>query len=103
MRPCPSVDPRLQCFAAHTVVTGIGIFGLAKIMPTSFLPEEDQRAFLIVVQSPDGASLQRTSDAVKEVERLVGAMPQVKDVFAILGYSLLDSAPSPMLPSWLSN
>ena len=74
------------------VVTGIGIFGLAKITPTSFLPEEDQGAFFIAVQLPDGASLQRTSDAVREVEKLVGAMPQVKDVFAILGYSLLDSA-----------
>ncbi|MFK0166915.1 efflux RND transporter permease subunit [Rhizobium sp. NPDC090279] len=71
---------------------GIGIFGLAKITPTSFLPEEDQGAFFISVQLPDGASLQRTSEAVREVEKLVGGMPQVKDVFTVLGYSLLDSA-----------
>mgnify|MGYP005812612835 CR=1 FL=1 len=72
--------------------SGVGIFGLAKITPTSFLPEEDQGAFFIAVQLPDGASLQRTSEAVKSVEKLVGDMPQVKDVFTILGYSLLDSA-----------
>lgn len=71
---------------------GVGIFGLSKLTPTSFLPEEDQGAFFISVQLPDGASLQRTSEAVKDVEKLVGAMPQVKDVFTVLGYSLLDSA-----------
>jgi hydrophobe/amphiphile efflux-1 (HAE1) family protein len=71
---------------------GVGIFALSKLTPTSFLPEEDQGAFFISVQLPDGASLQRTSEAVKNVEKLVGAMPQVKDVFTVLGYSLLDSA-----------
>ena len=71
---------------------GVGIFALARITPTSFLPEEDQGAFFISIQLPDGASLQRTSEAVKSVEKLVGDMPAVKDVFTILGYSLLDSA-----------
>jgi hydrophobe/amphiphile efflux-1 (HAE1) family protein len=72
--------------------SGVGIYALAKITPTSFLPEEDQGAFFIAVQLPDGASLQRTSNAVRSVEKLLGDMPQVQDVFTILGYSLLDSA-----------
>ncbi|WP_440640882.1 efflux RND transporter permease subunit [Bradyrhizobium sp. PUT101] len=91
-----SVVKRLVRVAALSLVavalSGVGIFGLAKITPTSFLPEEDQGAFFIAVQLPDGASLARTSDAVRTVERLVSSMPQVKDTFSILGYSLLDSA-----------
>lgn len=71
---------------------GVGIFGLSRITPTSFLPEEDQGAFFVSVQLPDGASLSRTSEAVKSVEKIVSAMPQVQDVFTVLGYSLLDSA-----------
>jgi hydrophobe/amphiphile efflux-1 (HAE1) family protein len=71
---------------------GVGIFSLSRITPTSFLPEEDQGAFFVAVQLPDGASANRTSEAVRDVEKLIGAMPQVKDVFSILGYSLLDSA-----------
>jgi hydrophobe/amphiphile efflux-1 (HAE1) family protein len=71
---------------------GVGIFGLSKVTPSSFLPEEDQGAFFIAVQLPDGASLNRTSETVKEVEKLVSAMPQMQDVFSVLGYSLLDSA-----------
>ena len=47
---------------------GLGIFGLMRITPTGFLPEEDQGAFFINVQLPDGASVNRTSEAVKQVE-----------------------------------
>ena len=68
-----------------------GIFGLSLITPTSFLPEEDQGAFFINVQLPDGASVARTSAATAEVERLLKSLPQVQDVFSVIGFSLLDS------------
>jgi len=70
---------------------GLGIFGLMKITPTGFLPEEDQGAFFVNVQLPDGASVNRTSETVKQVEDILKSMPQVKDTTAIVGYSLLDS------------
>jgi len=70
---------------------GLGIFGLMKITPTGFLPEEDQGAFFINVQLPDGASVNRTSEAVKKVEDVLKTMPQVQDTMAIIGFSLLDS------------
>ncbi|MGC2810188.1 MAG: multidrug efflux RND transporter permease subunit [Bradyrhizobium sp.] len=69
-----------------------GIFGIAKFTPTSFLPEEDQGAFFLNVQLPDGASVARTSEAVRKVEQLLKSMPQVQDVFAVIGFSLLDTA-----------
>jgi hydrophobe/amphiphile efflux-1 (HAE1) family protein len=67
-----------------------GIFGLARFTPTSFLPEEDQGAFFVAVQLPDGASLARTREAAKTVENLLLKMPQMQDAFSILGFSLLD-------------
>src|SRR5262249_52568350 len=48
------------------VVCGAGIFELSKITPTSFLPEEDQGAFFLNVQLPDGASVARTSETVRQ-------------------------------------
>lgn len=76
---------------ALVALFAFGIFGLARVTPTSFLPEEDQGAFFVAVQLPDGASLARTTEAVKSAEQLLQKMPQVQDVFSILGYSLLDS------------
>jgi HAE1 family hydrophobic/amphiphilic exporter-1 len=45
---------------------------------TGFLPEEDQGGFFINVQLPDGASLNRTSDAVRQLEGFLKSMPQVR-------------------------
>jgi multidrug efflux pump subunit AcrB len=72
-----------------------GIFGLSKLTPTSFLPEEDQGAFFLNVQLPEGASVARTSEAVRRVEAMLNAMPQVQDVFAVVGFSLVDGANEP--------
>ena len=49
-----------------------GVFGLSLRTPTGFLPEEDQGAFFIAVQLPDGASVSRTSTTVRQVEQLIG-------------------------------
>ncbi len=66
------------------------VWSLESRTPTGFLPEEDQGAFFIAIQLPDGASLSRTREVVKRVEDLVGPMPQVQGVLAIVGFSLLD-------------
>lgn len=68
-----------------------GIFGLSKVTPSGFLPEEDQGAFFVNVQLPDGASVARTSDTVRQVETLLRDLPQVANVTSVIGYSLLDS------------
>ena len=72
-------------------VFGFGVFGLMRLTPTGFLPEEDQGAFFINVQLPDGASVNRTSDTVRQVETILKSMSQVQDTLAIIGFSLLDS------------
>ena len=77
------------------LATAAGIFGLSLRTPTGFLPEEDQGAFFISVQLPDGASVGRTSDAVRRIETLLKQMPQIQNVFAIIGYSILDSVNEP--------
>jgi hydrophobe/amphiphile efflux-1 (HAE1) family protein len=71
-------------------VFAAGVFGLSRVTPTSFLPEEDQGAFFLNVQLPDGASVARTSVTTAEVERLLKSLPQVQDVFSVIGFSLLD-------------
>ncbi len=76
-------------------VFALGGYGLSKITPTSFLPEEDQGAFFLNVQLPDGASVARTSETVRAIEQTLRAMPQVQHTFAVIGFSLLDSANEP--------
>ena len=71
-------------------VFAAGIWGVASRTPTGFLPDEDQGAFFVAVQLPDGASVSRTRAVVERVENLVRPMPQVAGVLSIVGFSLLD-------------
>jgi multidrug efflux pump len=71
------------------------IWGLSLRTPTGFLPEEDQGAFFVVVQLPDGASVYRTRQAVSRITRLLRQMPQVEKVFAIIGFSIIDGVNEP--------
>jgi hydrophobic/amphiphilic exporter-1 (mainly G- bacteria), HAE1 family len=77
------------------VVAALGIWGLAARTPTGFLPEEDQGAFFVAVQLPDGASVSRTRAVVEQVEGLIRPMPQVEGVLSIVGFSLLDGGNEP--------
>ena len=76
-------------------IAGAGIWGLALRTPTGFLPEEDQGAFFVAVQLPDGASVSRTRAVVQHVEDLLRPMPQIEGVLSIVGFSLLDGGDEP--------
>ncbi|MGC1575703.1 MAG: multidrug efflux RND transporter permease subunit [Beijerinckiaceae bacterium] len=67
------------------------IWALSSRTPTGFLPEEDQGAFFIIVQLPEGASVYRTREAVSRLTALLRQMPQVDKVFSISGFSIIDS------------
>jgi hydrophobe/amphiphile efflux-1 (HAE1) family protein len=69
-----------------------GIYGVSLITPSGFLPEEDQGAFFVAIQLPDGASVARTSAVVSQVEKIVGGLPGVADTLSIIGYSFLDNS-----------
>jgi hydrophobe/amphiphile efflux-1 (HAE1) family protein len=72
-----------------------GIFGISLLTPIGFLPEEDQGAFFISVQLPDGASVARTSEVTKQVEALLKQMPAVEHTLSIIGFSRLDGVSEP--------
>jgi hydrophobe/amphiphile efflux-1 (HAE1) family protein len=71
------------------------IYALQARVPTGFLPEEDQEAFFISVQLPDGASVTRSSEAAKRIEALLHSMPQVENVVSIVGFSIIDGVNEP--------
>src|SRR5215470_12705557 len=48
-----------------------GVYGLSKITPTGFLPEDDQGAFFVIVQLPGGASVVRTANVILQAEAIL--------------------------------
>ena len=87
---------RVSVFGVVAILaSAAGVYFLSLRTPTGFLPEEDQGAFFISVQLPDGASVIRTREAVKQVEAVLKQMPQVQNIFAIVGFSIIDSVNEP--------
>jgi HAE1 family hydrophobic/amphiphilic exporter-1 len=68
-------------------VLGAGFFG--KNVPGSFLPDEDQGYLYVGLQLPDAASLERTSEASREIEKIILNTPGVRYVSSVVGYSML--------------
>ena len=77
------------------LASAAAIYALSLRTPTGFLPEEDQGAFFVSVQLPDGASVSRTGEAVRRIETLLRSMPQVQNIFAIVGFSIIDGVNEP--------
>jgi len=69
------------------VTGGAGFFG--KHIAQSFLPDEDQGYLYAGLQLPNAFSLQRSSEASREVEEAILQTPGVDNVTSIMGYSLL--------------
>ena len=58
-----------------------------KTIPSSFLPPEDKGALLGMVELPPGATLKRTTEALKKAEKILSAIPGVENIIAITGFS----------------
>jgi HAE1 family hydrophobic/amphiphilic exporter-1 len=69
------------------VVAAAGFFGSR--VPSSFLPDEDQGYAYINMQLPNAASLQRTDEAARAVEKIVSETPGVEYTTSVIGFSLL--------------
>ena len=74
----------------------VGIMGLtytvSQRIPSTFLPVEDQGYFFVVIQLPDGASLERTDEVAKKVREILQATPGVDIVGSISGLNFLTNA-----------
>jgi len=77
----------LAAFAA--VIAGIVL--MFRILPGSFVPDEDQGYFFVVVEAPDTASQSVVGELADKAYRIVAADPAVQDVALVNGYSLVDS------------
>jgi HAE1 family hydrophobic/amphiphilic exporter-1 len=72
-------------------IIAVAFYGLSRV-PTGFLPIEDQGYVLVSVQLPDGASLERTTNAMDQVSKIAGNDPSVAQVIAISGISVIDNS-----------
>ena len=81
-----------RTFLALILVGGfvLATGGIGSLVPSGFLPDEDQGAFMAEVQLPDAASTNRTLAAIGQVEETIIGRPWMQSIFTVSGYSILD-------------
>jgi hydrophobe/amphiphile efflux-1 (HAE1) family protein len=80
-------------YAVVTLMVYAGLvylaYGMFRMVPTGFIPTQDQGYVLVNVQMPDASSIQRTDAVVTQLASLALKTPGVKDAFAVSGFSIL--------------
>lgn len=80
----------LPMMAVFVVLTGATVM-LFKLIPTAFLPEEDQGSFITSFQLPADASQQRTLAAVTRFEQHLKTREAIQDNISVLGFGFSGS------------
>jgi HAE1 family hydrophobic/amphiphilic exporter-1 len=76
---------------ALVMLAAFGFAGMVfgRLLPSSFLPDEDQGYAYINMQLPNAASLERTAAASRDVEKILSTTPGVQYYSSVIGFSLL--------------
>jgi HAE1 family hydrophobic/amphiphilic exporter-1 len=69
------------------LAAGAALFGSR--LASGFLPDEDQGYLFGALQLPSSASLQRNSEAARQVEDIIEKTPGVQNVSSVVGYNFL--------------
>lgn len=67
----------------------IGIYTTNKVLPAGFIPNEDQGTIYAIIQTPPGATLERTNAVAKKLQDLCEELDDVASVSSLAGYEIM--------------
>jgi hydrophobe/amphiphile efflux-1 (HAE1) family protein len=83
--------PRRLAVAGVYAALVLATLFVFRSVPTGFVPDEDQGYFITSFQLPDGASLDRTLDVAKQVEKILLDTPGIVGINLFGGFDALTS------------
>lgn len=66
-----------------------GIWGTGTLLPSGFIPNEDQGTIYASITTPVGATLERTEAVMKEIDQIAGNVDEVASVSSLAGFSMM--------------
>ncbi len=67
----------------------VGTWGINTVLPSGFIPTEDQGVFYVNVTTPVGATVERTETVLDAVQKAAEGIEEVESVSTLSGYSLM--------------
>ncbi|WP_111308913.1 efflux RND transporter permease subunit [Confluentibacter sediminis] len=66
-----------------------GIYLTNRVLPAGFIPNEDQGMIYAIIQTPPGATLERTNDVARKLQKICEEMEGVESVSSLAGYEIM--------------
>jgi HAE1 family hydrophobic/amphiphilic exporter-1 len=67
----------------------IGIVLENKVLPSGFIPNEDQGTIYAIIQTPPGATLERTNEVALQLQKIAEEIEDIESVSALAGYEIM--------------
>jgi HAE1 family hydrophobic/amphiphilic exporter-1 len=67
---------------------------LFRLVPSGFIPDEDQGYIMVSIQGPEGTALAQTENVLKQVEEVLSKQPELKSMFVIGGNNFQGNGPN---------
>ena len=71
------------------IIFCIATFGISAVLPGGFIPNEDQGMIYVNVNTPAGATLERTEKVMDQIQQAAAKIKSVENVTTLAGYSLV--------------
>ncbi|MCF1714987.1 efflux RND transporter permease subunit [Flavihumibacter sp. RY-1] len=65
-------------------------FGIIKVLPSGFIPTEDQGMIYVNVTTPPGATVERTEKVLDEIQKVANDLGPVETIATLAGFSLMN-------------
>lgn len=66
-----------------------GIVFESEILPSGFIPSEDQGTIYAIIQTPPGATLERTNEVARQLQEICEEVEGVESVSSLAGYEIM--------------
>ena len=67
----------------------IGTYGINLVLPTGFIPNEDQGMIYINVDAPPGATVERSEKTLSQIQAALLPLEEIENISTLAGYSLM--------------
>ena len=67
----------------------IGVFLESQVLPSGFIPSEDQGTIYAIIQTPPGATLERTNKVSLELQKIAEEVDGIESVSSLAGYEIM--------------
>jgi hydrophobic/amphiphilic exporter-1 (mainly G- bacteria), HAE1 family len=74
---------------AFTLIFAAAVWGVSKVLPSGFIPTEDQGVIYVNVTTPPGSTVERTGKVLDEINQIAKQIPAVENISTLGGYSLI--------------